>query len=99
MNAAVTPNVEESQKLGDPRPVKIPSVNPYLAPSVVCSNRNCRRILKPVVVTDKGGELLLRYDDEWCNYSFYSSMIHAQGICKPIGQENKALPEVYERKR
>jgi len=90
-------NMEQSAKAESaapaPRPSKIPNLNPYLAPNVVCSNRNCRKPMKPVVVTDRGGEASLRYDCEPCRYSFYASLIHAQGTCKPLGAEKSGPPE------
>ena len=82
-----------------PKPAKIPDLNPYLAPNVACSNRGCGKILIPVMADNpKGGEKELRYDCESCGYSFYASLMHVQGQCKPLGAPNKSLPEVIEKR-
>jgi hypothetical protein len=91
MSTAVTPTPEAVEK---PRPSKIPSLNPYIAPNVFCSNRDCGKKMDPVMITDRGGERSLRYDCEPCNYSFYASMVHAQGQCRPLGKDKSNLPEV-----
>ena len=88
MSTAITPEV---------RKTKIPSVNPYVAPNVICSNRDCLRPMKPKVNKDKGGEPVLQYDCEHCNYSLFASLVHAQGQCKPIGAPTKNLPEIFQK--
>ena len=94
MSTSVVPEVKAEQA---PKKIKIPALSPYLAPSVMCSNRDCRKLMKPVAVTDKGGEVMLRYDCEPCNYSFFMSMIHAQGQCKPLGVDKAGPPEIFQK--
>lgn len=97
MSSSTVPEV----KADTPKPVekktKIPTLNPYLAPAVICSNRDCLKILFPKVSTEKGGEPTLQYDCENCNYSFFASLVHQQGLCKKLGSEKKNLPEVFQK--
>lgn len=90
---------EVKQEPPKPKATKIPTLSPYLAPAVMCSNRDCRRIMHPSTVTDKGGEVMLRYDCVPCNYSFFASMVHAQGQCKPLGSDRANPPEVLQKGR
>jgi len=90
---SVTTVVPEKPKVG-----RIPNLNPWAAPAVACPNKGCNKILFPVLADNpKGGEKELRYDCEPCGYSFYASLVHVQGQCKPLGQPNKKLPDMTER--
>ena len=81
-----------------PKVSKIPPLNPWAAPSVACPNKGCNKILQPILADNpKGGEKELRYDCVPCGYSFYASLQHVQGQCKPLGAANKRLPEVFEK--
>lgn len=82
-----------------PRKVKIPQLNPYLAPMLFCSNRDCRQPMEAKIINDRGGEAMLQYDCEPCGYSFFGSLVHAQGMSKPIGQKKEGPPEVMQVKR
>jgi len=77
---------------------KIPPLAPWIAPSLGCPNKGCGAILLPKLADNpKGGEKELRYDCTNCRYSFYSSLIHANGSYKPLGEANKKLPEIFEK--
>lgn len=77
---------------------KIPPLNPWAAPSCACPNKGCNQILVPVLADNpKGGEKELRYDCVPCGYSFYASLQHVQGQCKPLGMPNKQLPDMTDR--
>ena len=88
MSTTATPEVQA------PKKPKIPATSPYIANAVICRNRDCLAVLFPKVSTEKGGEPTLQYDCENCHYSFYASLIHAQGTYKALGQDNKQLPGV-----
>lgn len=93
MSTAANPVVEAPKKVS-----KIPPLNPWAAPAVACPNKGCNKILYPVISDNpKGGEKELRYDCEPCGYSFYASLQHVQGQCKPLGAPNKSLPEIFEK--
>lgn len=92
MSTATTPEAKTP-----PKKTKIPNLNPYFSPAVICPNRDCLKVLYPVVSTEKGGEPTLRYDCEPCNYSFFASLIHAQGQCKQLGSDRKNPPEIFQK--
>lgn len=65
---------------------KIPSLSPWAAPNVICPNKTCNKILTPRVgKSKKGGDICLYYNCTDCKYDFESSLIHANGMCKPEG--------------
>jgi hypothetical protein len=82
-----------------PKPSKIPTLNPWAAPAVICPNRGCNKVLFPVMAqSEKGGEPELRYDCEPCNYSFYAGLTHVNGICRPMGAKKSPVPEIMQPK-
>jgi len=98
MSTAPTAEVQASApKPEAPKKTLIPTLSPYLAPMVICPNRKCFKVLTPKVSTQDGGEPQLRYDCEDCNYSFFSSLVHGQGICKQLGSNKKSPPEVFQK--
>lgn len=82
-----------------PKTTKIPTLNPWLAPAVICPNRGCHKLLYPTMSqSEKGGEPEIRYDCEPCGYSFYAGLQHVNGICRPLGAKKAPLPEVVQSK-
>ena len=80
-----------------PKRPNIPTLAPYIAPNVICKNRDCLRVLTPRVSNEKGGEPLLQYDCRNCQYTFFASLIHAQGEYRALGAEKAKLPEVFQK--
>lgn len=99
MSTTTTPSeaVQKASTPLPPRKPKIPTLNPYMAPAVICPNRECLKVLFPKVTTEKGGEPTLQYDCEPCSYSFFASLVHAQGTCKPLGSQRQNPPEVMQK--
>lgn len=76
-----TPQAPPEQK----KSAKIPSMNPWLAPNVLCPNPKCHKILAPVVAHEaKGGEPILAYPCNDCGYAFKASLIRGNGECVPL---------------
>lgn len=84
--------MEAAQKAEVRRP-RIPKINPTVAPFLVCSNRDCNEILKPVAVKGKGGFVPdVVYVCPNCEYKFTLSLVPALGECKPLSDaEREAL--------
>lgn len=92
MSTTATPPVES-------KVTRIPKLNPYVAPTLICSNRNCLRELTPRVSKDQGGEPSLQYDCENCNYTFHASLTHAMGQAVQFKAAKPNLPEAMPKGR
>lgn len=84
-----------------PKPkAKIPSLNPYLAPNCVCSNRNCNTVMTPQIGKEKrGGDIVVFYNCPNCHYDMKVSLQHANGECVSEGSLDRvdSLKEVFEK--
>ena len=74
--------------------VKIPALNPYLAPQVICPN--CKKLLDPKPGKDQeSGQDSILYSCETpgCEYTLIAQPTHAQGRCVPTKSLHKKGPE------
>ena len=78
--------------------VKIPALNPYLAPQVMCPT--CKALLEPYAGKDPDtGQDCILYDCKTdsekghCLYTLIAQPVHIQGKCVPTAALNKKSPE------
>ena len=80
-----------------PKPAKIPSLNPYLAPQAMCPT--CRALLEPMPGKNRDGSPSVLYSCETCGYTLAANAQHILGECVPtskVGQ--KGWPTIIEQK-
>lgn len=94
MSSTVIPLTKATPDATKPSP-KIPSLSPWVAPILICPNRNCSQVMQPKIGKEaKGGDIVLFYNCSNCHYDFKSSLMHANGQSVPEGSlEEIKLPE------
>ena len=69
---------------------RVPKINPTVAPFVVCSNKDCERLLAPVPKKGKGGFVPdVTYVCENCGYEFTLSLVPALGQCRALTDKER----------
>lgn len=85
MSSTTIPVTAAVPEVAKPAP-KIPSLSPWVAPILICPNRNCSQIMQPKIGKEvKGGDIVLFYNCSNCHYDFRASLMHANGQAVPEG--------------
>ena len=64
---------------------KLPSLNPILAPNVICREKTCMSLMEPKTGIDKrSGEFILYYVCPKCHYACVAQAQHLNGMCMPM---------------